>query len=124
MSRDHRKLKAFISADELVLQVYAMTKTFPKEELYALTSQLRRAACSVPANIVEGCGRHTEKDFLRFLDNAMGSLREVGYFLSLAQRLGYMDHSTARTLLTHHDQTCRILSGLIASLRHRNSTRQ
>lgn len=117
MSRDHRKLRAFELADELVVHVYQVTRTFPREEIYALTSQLRRAAYSVPANIVEGCGRNSERDFLRFLDNALGSIREVGYFLHLAQRLGYLDEQTASPILAHHDEAARVLAGLIASLR-------
>ncbi|VAX42061.1 hypothetical protein MNBD_PLANCTO03-353 [hydrothermal vent metagenome] len=82
-----------------------------------MTSQLRRAAYSVPANIVEGCGRNTERDFLRFLDNALGSLREVGYFIHLARRLGYLDDHTAGDLHNHYDEAARVLSGLISSLR-------
>ena len=89
--RDHRRLRAFELADELVLLVYSITKSFPKEELFGLSNQLRRAAISIASNIVEGCGRRTEADYLRFLDMAHGSAREVKYQLSVAQRLGYSD---------------------------------
>ncbi|MBZ0171818.1 MAG: four helix bundle protein [Phycisphaerales bacterium] len=112
-----RKLRAYELADDLVVLVYEIARNFPREEIYALTSQLRKAAYSVPANIVEGCGRNTERDFLRFLDNALGSLREVGYFLHFAQRLGYLDDLAAQPVLAHHHEASRVLAGLIASLR-------
>ena len=84
--RDHRRLKAFELADDLVLAIYKLTSSFPKDESFGLTSQLRRAAVSIATNIVEGCARSSEKDLLRFLDIAYGSAREVEYQLSLAHR--------------------------------------
>ena len=75
--RDHSKLRAFELADDLALQVYRETKGFPKQEQFGLTSQMRRAAVSVPSNIVEGCARHTETEYLHFLDWSQGSLTEV-----------------------------------------------
>lgn len=117
VSRDHRKLRAFELADELVISVYGVTRGFPKEELYGLVSQLRRAAYSAPANIVEGCGRNTTRDYLHFLDNALASLREVGYFLDLSQRLGYLSQDSTAKLLVQQDEAARVLAGLIRSLR-------
>lgn len=88
--RDHSKLKAFQLADRLALRTYSVTASFPKHELFGLTSQMRRAAVSICCNIVEGCARHTEADFLRFLNMAYGSARELEYQASLAKRLGYV----------------------------------
>ena len=71
--RDHNKLRAFELADEVAVRAYKITSRFPREELYGLTSQIRRAAVSVPSNIVEGCARESEADYLRFLSIAFGS---------------------------------------------------
>ena len=90
--RDHTKLRAFELADEVALLVYKVTAGFPKEELYGLTSQMRRAAVSVPSNIVEGCARDSQADYLRFLNIAFGSFRELHYQLSLSERLGVFDN--------------------------------
>jgi four helix bundle protein len=75
--RDHRKLRAFQLADEVALLIYRVTKQFPKEEMYGLISQMRRASVSVPSNIVEGCTRESQAEYLRFLEIAFGSLREL-----------------------------------------------
>ena len=118
--RDHRKLRAFELADALVLAVYAATKAFPKEELFGLTSQLRRGALSIASNIVEGCARSSQADYVRFLDLALGSAREVEYQLSVAHRLGYLPDDVATDLSRQADETARVLVGLIRSLRPEN----
>jgi len=115
--RDHAKLKAFHLADDLTLTIYNATKSFPREEQFGLTSQMRRAAVSIASNIVEGCARRTENDYLRFLDMAFGSLRELQYQVSLAQRLGYCRGEDGKTLDGKCTETSKVLAALIRSLR-------
>jgi four helix bundle protein len=113
--RDHTKLRAFELADKLAFSVYQHTATFPREEMFGLVSQLRRAAVSAASNIVEGCARNSLSDYLRFLDMAYGSVREVEYQVSLAARLGYLIDATELNQLTL--ETAKVLNGLIRSLR-------
>ncbi len=96
--RDHTKLRAFTLADEVAVSVYQLTAEFPKEELYGLTAQMRRAAVSVPSNIVEGCARDSQADYLRFLNIAFGSLRELHYQLGLSVRLGFSNEDVQQHL--------------------------
>ena len=98
--RDHTKLRAFELADEVVVLVYRTTAAFPKEELFGLTSQMRRAAVSVSSNIVEGCARDSETEYLRFLNIAFGSLRELHYQLNLAKRLGFLPNENSPQCMT------------------------
>jgi len=88
--RDYTKIEAWRLADDLTVAIYERTRSFPREEIYGLTSQLRRAAYSVPANIVEGTSRESKKDYLHFLYIARGSLSETQYFIHLARRLDYL----------------------------------
>jgi four helix bundle protein len=115
--RDHTKLRAFELADALILRVYEVTRAFPREEQFGLTSQMRRAAVSVASNIVEGCARRSEGDYLHFLDMAYGSVREVEYQISLAHRLGYLQSDTHGPLKRSSEETAKVLNGLIRSLR-------
>lgn len=119
--RDHEKLRAFELADSFALAVYEVTQTFPRDEIFGLTSQLRRAAVSVPSNIVEGSARNSEADYLRFLDIAYGSLKEAGYQLSLACRLGYLSPDKFREIRELCDETGKVLNGLIRSIRRKSS---
>ena len=115
--RDHRKLRAFELADQLALDVYRATRSLPKEEVFGLTSQLRRAAVSAVSNIVEGCARHSESDYIRFLDIAYGSAREVEYQISLAFRLGYLREEESTSLHTLSAEMSKVLNGLLRALR-------
>ena len=115
--RDHTKLRAFELADEVALLVYKITAGFPKEELYGLTSQMRRAAVSVPSNIVEGCARDSQADYLRFLNIAFGSLRELHYQLGLSKRLGFFDTKEETLVNEKIIEAEKVLNGLIKSLR-------
>jgi four helix bundle protein len=115
--RDHTKLRAFELADELVISVYQVTAGFPREELFGLTSQIRRAAVSVPSNIVEGCARDSEADYIRFLNIAFGSLRELRYQLNLSKRLGFLYDSDSTLIEPKVVETEKVLNGLIRSLR-------
>lgn len=99
-SRKYNDLVVWQKAHDLVLDIYRITKQYPKEELFGLTSQMRRAAISVPANIVEGFAKNGTKDKLRFYNIAAGSLNEVDYFLFLSEELGYAATSKVVIKLT------------------------
>jgi four helix bundle protein len=118
---DFRDLKVWNKAHQLTLQVYKLTKTFPKEETYRLSDQLRRAASSIPANIAEGTGRKTLKEYVQFLCNARGSVEEMNYHLILAKDLGYLSAETSGKLQEGYNETGRMLNGLIKSLRVRDN---
>ena len=115
--RDHTKLRAFEMADEVALLVYQVTAGFPKKEMYGLTSQMRRAAVSVPSNIVEGCARMSQADYLRFLHMAFGSLRELHYELGLSKRLGFLCKQDSSLIEPKIVETEKVLNGLIRALR-------
>ena len=115
--RDHSKLRAFELADALALEVYGATRAFPKNEQYGLAAQMRRAAVSIASNIVEGCARESEAEYLRFLGMAYGSARELEYQASLAGRLGYLDEESPRALGASCVETSKVLNGLIRALR-------
>jgi len=114
--RDHTKLRAFALADEATVAIYRITRKFPKEELYGLTAQMRRAAVSVPSNIVEGCTRSSQAEYLRFLEIAFGSLRELHYQLGLSKRLGYTDERDFSACAKQIVETEKVLAALIRSL--------
>ena len=114
--RDYTQIKAWQLADDLTVAIYAATKSFPKDEIYALTSQIRRAAYSVPANITEGSSRNSPKDYLHFLYIARGSLSETRYFIHLSERLGYYAKDQAQFLSAQSEEVSKTLVGLIRAV--------
>ena len=116
--QDFRELKVWQKAHELTLSVYKTTRSFPRDELYGLTSQLRRATVSIPANIAEGCGRSGGKELRRFLDIAMGSASEVQYHLLLARDLEFLENW--QPLNDHITEIKRMLAALIKKLKTDN----
>ena len=98
MSRDHRKLHVFSQADELVFAVYTETAVFPPDERFGLRNQIRRSAVSIPANIVEGCARRKQKEYLQFINIATGSAAETLYLLDVSMRLGFLKPEMYRRL--------------------------
>jgi four helix bundle protein len=110
--RPHHKLEAWNQAVELVTDVYRKTDSFPKEERYGLTSQIRRAAVSIPANIAEGAARFSSKEFARFLSNAQGSASELETELLIAHRLGYLDETNFSQLIYQLERIGRLITGL------------
>jgi four helix bundle protein len=98
MEKGYKKLIVWQKADELAYQIYLETKKFPKEEIYGVTSQLRRAAISVPLNIVEGAGRQNKNELKQFLNIALGSLSETEYLLEFCFRLKYLNADTYNKL--------------------------
>src|SRR5262245_38529223 len=110
--QNFRDLRVWKEAHALVLAVYRVTKAFPDSEKYGITSQLRRAAVSIPANIAEGSKRETHADYARFLNIAEGSTAEAEYFVILSGDLGYLSSDTATGLLEQLDHVARMLQAL------------
>ncbi len=117
MVRDFKNIKAWQYADDLAVSVYSYTKPFPKEELYGIKSQLRRAVVSVPTNIAEGAGREHKKEYLNFLYVARGSIAETEYLLHLANRLKYLQDDDYKKLEDLKKETAKTLQGLIKSVK-------
>ncbi len=117
MAETYRDLIAWQKAMELVVMVYRATQTFPPEERYGLTAQLRRAAVSIPSNIAEGKGRFSPGEVIHFMIQARGSLLEVETQVLIAQTLGYLSDQDATNLLLKTAELGRILNGLISAFR-------
>lgn len=115
--QDFRKLKVWQRAHALTLAIYEATRTFPREETYGLTSQVRRAASSIAANIAEGCGRDGDPELKRFLQIAMGSAPELDYHLVLARDLDLLDDAVYQELATAVSEVKRMLAAFIVRLR-------
>ena len=114
--KTYRELIAWQKAIDFVVAVYEAAKEFPREELYGLTAQVKRAVVSIPCNIAEGQGRRTIKDFVHFLSIAYGSLREVETQLEIASRLGFLPADRLRSLLERAGEVGRLINGLSKSL--------
>ncbi len=115
--RSHKDLNVWKEAMGLAKEIYSLTTDFPREEIYGLVSQMRRAAVSIPSNIAEGAARGSHKDFIRFLYFALGSLAELETQLLLSVELGYMNNNEMSGRI---NEIRRMLIGLIKSLRNRN----
>jgi four helix bundle protein len=117
MGESYRDLIAWRRAMDLVTDVYRATRSFPRDELYGLTNQLRRAAVSVPSNIAEGQARFSRKEFHHFLSHARGSLVEIETQITIAQNLGYLSPPQVGPLLDKASELGKVLNGLIASIK-------
>jgi len=115
--RDFKNLKVWQKSHQLTLAVYKVTATFPKEEMYGLTSQIRRSCASIPANIAEGCGRAGEIELARFLQIAMGSASELEYHLMLSHDLEILKTLDYNQLATDVSEVKRMLTSFILKLR-------
>lgn len=116
--RSYRRLVVWQKADELAFQIYLITKNFPKEEIFGLTSQMRRAAFSVPANIVEGYARSFNKEKIQFYMIARGSLTELEYSIDFSLRLKYLSDEQHLKLTSLRNEVGRLLNGFINSIRN------
>ena len=114
--RDFRKLAVWGEAHSLALATYNMTSTFPRNEVNGLTSQIRRAAASIPSSIAEGCGRSEEGEFARFLQIALGSTSQLEYLLLLARDLGFLPDSDYAEISDRANHVKRMLISFIARL--------
>jgi len=112
--KGHRDLVVWQKAMKLVTEIYRVTRGFPRDEQYGLTSQLPRAAISVPSNLAEGHGRNSRKEFHHFVGQARGSLTELETQLEIARNLGYLQEHEASALLSQSAEIGRMLNGLRA----------
>ena len=115
--QNYKDLKVWEMAHQFTLNVYSVTKQFPKEEMFGLTTQLRRAAASIGANIAEGCGRSSQADLARFLQISLGSANESEYFLLLANDIGYLQGDAFESLYKQVNEVKAMLISLIQKVR-------
>ena len=115
--KDFRNLIVWQKSHDLTMVVYKETKNFPKEELYGLVSQMRRATSSIPTNIAEGCGKHTDKEFANYLQISMGSACETEYLIFLSSELGYLTANSTQELIKSITEIKKMLASLIKNIR-------
>ena len=115
----HKNLKVWKRSIAFVTEVYHLTKTYPKEELFCIVSQIRRAAVSIPANIAEGCARRTTKEYIQFLYVSLGSAVELETHMLISTNLGYVAKNELDKLESDLTEIIRMLTGLIKSLSNR-----
>lgn len=115
--QNYKDLKVWEKAHSFTLSVYEATRLFPKEELYSLTNQLRRAASSIPANIAEGCGKNSNLEFAHYLNIALGSANESEYFLILSKDLKYLVEESFQLLFKNINEVKGMLINLINKVR-------
>ena len=113
MARDHRRLRAFNEAHQLILAIYKETQSFPRDEWFGMRAQIRRAAVSVASNIVEGSARRGGREYVHFVNVSRGSAAEVAYLITLASELGYLSASAQERLQTKCDRLVPQLERLV-----------
>ena len=118
MNRKHHNLKSWQRAIDLVNDIYLETKNFPKQELYVLNAQMRRAVISIPSNIAEGAARNSDREFIQYLTIARGSLSELETQVLISKKLGYLQDETH--LIKKIDDIFGLINGLINSIKQRN----
>ena len=116
--QDYKKLKVWELSHELTLMVYQKSSAFPKEEMFGLTSQIRRASSSIPTNIAEGCGRYSSKELSHFLNISLGSANETSYLLFLAKDLNYITAQDFEILENKIEQIKAMLINLIGKVKN------
>jgi len=121
--RPHEKLEVWQTAVDFVIAVYKLTESFPREEKFGLTSQIRRAAVSIPANIAEGAARQSGKEFIHFLSMAQGSASELATELLIAHRLGYLSEETYSEMSAQLDSIGRMIIGLSRHVKRKLETK-
>jgi len=117
LEKPHKKLDVWLKSINLVQNIYEITKSFPKTEDYGLTSQIRRSAVSIPANIAEGAARQTKKEFIQFLHMAQGSLSELDTHMEIALKLDYMQKNSINDISVIMNDIDKMTTGLIKSLK-------
>jgi len=115
--KDFRNLNVWQKAHQFALNIYEATKSYPKEELYGLTSQIRRASLSIPTNIAEGCGKYTDADFARFCQIAFGSASEVEYLILFSKDIGLIKNKAYNELDSEVIEIKKMLGSLLQKLR-------